>query len=192
MRTPATPKQRERGMEGTEISAEDFARYTGMSGEPKVAPTPLERDALRRFVQAIMDHDPLYYDDAYAMGTKYGGLVAPPLYPVHAFRPLPGGADPLDLLHDDPDADGSGGSDGVYFGLKPIPSPFKRLLNGGNEIEFYRCLAVGERCIAHARFADVTLKQGKSGAMLLTTIETRFTTEDGELLVINRQTLIWR
>jgi hypothetical protein len=163
-----------------------------VSGEPKVAPTALERDALRRFVQAIMDRDPLYYDDAYAMGTKYGGLVAPPLYPVHAFRPLPGGADPLDLLHDDPDADGSGGSDGVYFGLKPIPSPFKRLLNGGNEIEFYRCLAVGERCIAHARFADVTLKQGKSGAMLLTTIETRFTTEDGELLVINRQTLIWR
>ena len=100
-------------MEGTEISAEDFARYTGVSGEPKVAPTPLERDALRRFVQAIMDRDPLYYDDAYAMGTKYGGLVAPPLYPAHAFRPLPGGADPLDLLHDDPDADGSGGSDGV-------------------------------------------------------------------------------
>ena len=56
-------------MEGTEISAEDFARYTGVSGEPKVAPTPLERDALRRFVQAIMDRDPLYYDDAYAMGT---------------------------------------------------------------------------------------------------------------------------
>ena len=57
-----------------------------------------------------------------------------------------GGADPLDLLHDDPDADGSGGVDGVYFGLAPIESPFKRLLNGGNDIEFYRCLAVGERC----------------------------------------------
>jgi hypothetical protein len=179
-------------MEGTEITAEEFARYTGVTGEPKEAPTPLERDALRRFVQAIMDGDPLYYDEAYAKGTKYGGLVAPPLYPVHAFRTAPGGPDPLDLLHDDPDADGSGGNDGVYFGLAPIPMPFKRLLNGGNEIEFYRCLAVGERCIAKARYSDVTLKQGKSGAMLLTTIETEFTTGTGELLVINRQTLIWR
>ena len=179
-------------MQGSEISAEDFARYTGMAGEAKVAPMPLERDALRRFVQAIMDRDLLYHDEAHARATKYSGLVAPPLYPVHAFRTAPGGADPLLLLHDDPDADGSGGNDGVYFGLAPIESPFKRLLNGGNEIEFYRCLALGERCVAKARYADVRLKQGKSGAILLTTIETEFTTEHGDLLVINRQTLIWR
>ena len=179
-------------MERTEISAEDFARYVGMAGAAKVAPMPLERDTVRRFVQAIMDRDPLYYDEAHAKATKYGGLVAPPLYPVHAYSFAADGPDPLDLLHDDPDADGSGGNDGVYFGLEPIASPFKRLLNGGNEIEFYRCLAVGERCVAKARYADVRLKQGKSGAMLLVTIETEFSTEAGELLLINRQTLIWR
>jgi hypothetical protein len=38
----------------------------------------------------------------------------------------------------------------------------------------------------------VELKQGKSGAMLLVTIETTFTTEAGERLLVNRQTLIWR
>lgn len=179
-------------MEGGEASAGDFSRYIGMAGAAMVAPMPLERDALRRFVQAIMDRDPLYYDEALAKGTKYGGLVAPPLYPVHAFRAPAGGPDPLDLLHDDPDADGSGGNDGLFFGLAPIESPFKRLLNGGNEIEFYRCLAVGERCVAKARYADVRLKQGKSGAMLLVTIETEFSTESGALLLINRQTLIWR
>ena len=179
-------------MGNSEASAEDFARYAGMTGAAMVAPLPLERDALRRFVQAIMDRDPLYYDEARARRTKYGGPVAPPLYPVHAFRPPPGGPDPLDVLHDDPDADGSGGNDGLFFGLAPIESPFKRLLNGGNEIEFYRCLAVGERCVARARYADVRLKQGKSGAMLLATIETEFSTESGELLLINRQTLIWR
>lgn len=179
-------------MNDSEVSAADFAKYAGMAGAAKLAPMPLERDALRRFVQAIMDRDPLYYDEACAKGTKYGGLVAPPLYPVHAFRFPADGPDPLDLLHDDPDADGSGGNDGVYFGLAPIESPFKRLLNGGNEIEFYRCLAVGERCVAKARYADVRLKQGKSGAMLLVTIETEFSTESGELLLVNRQTLIWR
>lgn len=175
--------------DGTDV---DYSTYTGMQGVPKTAPMPLERDTLRRFVQAIMDPDPLYHDEALAKASKYGGLVAPPLYPVHAFRPPPGGADPLEVLRDDPNADGSGGNDGVYFGLAPIPSPFKRLLNGGNEIEFHRCLAVGERCVANARYADVRLKQGKSGQMLLVTIETRFTTDGGELLAVNRQTLIWR
>jgi hypothetical protein len=38
----------------------------------------------------------------------------------------------------------------------------------------------------------VVLKEGKSGQMLLVDIETEFRTEAGELLLINRQTLIWR
>src|ERR1700687_624105 len=177
-------------MEGAEISPEDFAKYTGVAGSPKLSPTPLDRDALRRFVQAIMDRDPLYYDEAHAKGTKYGGLVAPPLYPVHALRTPPGAPVRLVALRKNPAADGSAENEGVYFGLEPIRSPFKRLLNGGNEIEFYRCLAVGERCVAKARYADVRLKQGKSGAILLVTIETEFRSENGELLVINRQTLI--
>jgi len=177
---------------GESAAAEGFGKYRGMTGNTLVAGMPLERDTLRRFVQAIMDTDPLYVDAVYAAATKYGGIVAPPLYPVHAFRPPIGGADPLAALQADPDADGAGGNDGVYFGLTPIESPFKRLLNGGNEIEFFRCLALGERCVANARYADVELKQGKSGALLLVVIETTFSTEGGERLLVNRQTLIWR
>lgn len=179
-------------MDPVQVTQDDFAEYVGMRGEPLVATMPLERDTLRRFAQAIMDTDPLYYDGAYAATTRYGGLVAPPLYPVHAFRPAPGGDDPLDALRANPNADGSGGNDGVFFGLKPIASPFKRLLNGGNEIEFNRCLAVGEKAVARARYADIQLKQGKSGSLLLVVIETEFRTEAGELLLVNRQTLIWR
>jgi hypothetical protein len=180
-------------MEGsTPITQATFDHYRGMSGRTLVAAMSLERDTLRRFVQAIMDTDPLYLDAVYAKGTKYGETVAPPLYPVHAFRPAPGGPDWLDALRTDHDADGSGGNDGVFFGLTPIESPFKRLLNGGNEIEFFRCLAVGEKCVANAQYADVRLREGKSGALLLVTIETTFSTEAGEKLLVNRQTLIWR
>ena len=70
--------------------------------------------------------------------------------------------------------------------------PFKRLLNGGNEIEFFRCLAVGEVAIATPRYANLQLKKGKSGSMLLVTIETEYRTESGALLLVNTQTLIWR
>jgi hypothetical protein len=179
-------------MSAAPLTDADIAKYRGMVGAPMVAAAPLERDALRRFVHAIMDADPLYYDDAQAAASKFGGLAAPPLFPVHAFRRAAGGPDPLEALRENPDADGAGGNDGVFFGLPPIETPLKRLLNGGNEIEFYRCLAVGERAVARARYADVRLKEGKSGLMLFVEIETEFRTEAGELLLVNRQTLIWR
>lgn len=174
------------------MADEDYRHYIGRTGARMVAPMPLEKDTLRRFVQAIMDDDPIYYDEAEAVKTKFGGLAAPPLYPVHAFRRAPGTPDPLDSIVADPEADGTAGSDATYFGLEPVQSPYKRLLNGGNEIEFYRSLKVGERAVATARYADVQVKQGSSGKLLLVVIETRFTTESDELLLVNRQTLIWR
>ena len=174
------------------LTTADFARYVGMKGPAKPAHLPLERDTLRRFAQAIMDPDPAYYDERHAAGTPYKTVVAPPLYPVHAFRTPPYAPDPLVSVQQDPDADGTAGNDGVFFGLEPIVSPFKRLLNGGNEIEFFRNLAVGERCVAQAHYANVVLKDGKSGQMLLVDIETEFRTEAGEVLLVNRQTLIWR
>lgn len=180
---------------GKEIEGFDdteFNTYVGMVGEPMVSPSPLESDTLRRFVQAIMDEDPLFYDVDFAKCTKFGGLVAPPLYPVHHFRRPPNIPDPLDALTLHHELDGTQGSESLTYGLPPIASPFQRLLNGGNEIEFFRCLRLGEKVKATARYVDVTRKNGKSGPLLIVVVETRFTTEDDELLLVNHQTLIWR
>lgn len=174
------------------VSAADFARYVGLKGPLKRAHAPLEREMLRRFAQAIMDADAIYYDESAAAASAQGRLAAPPLYPVHAFRTPAGAPDPLASVQRDANADGTEGNDGVLFGLEPIQSPFKRLLNGGNEIEFFRCLALGEVCTAQAHYANVQLKEGKSGQMLLVDVETEFRNDAGELLLINRQTLIWR
>ena len=168
-----------------------YSRYVGLAGSPIVS-APLDSETLRRFVQAIMDDDPAYFDTGAAKAGVTGAVAAPPLYPVHAFRRTAGTPDPLDSVAADPNADGTAGNDGVSFGLPPIPSPYKRLLNGGNEIEFHRCLRLGERAVARARYADVRERRGKSGPMLLVVIETEFSTELGELLLVNRQTLIWR
>jgi N-terminal half of MaoC dehydratase len=174
-------------------AAEDVtSRYRGMRGDKLTAPTPISGDAIRRFVHAIMDTDPTYFDVAVAGASKFGGIAAPPLYPVHAFRRPGGSPDPLQSVQDDPDADGTAGTDAIGFGLPPIESPFKRLLNGGNDIEFFRCLHDGETAVAQARYAEVTVKQGRSGAFLLVVIETEFSTTGGEKLLLNRQSLIWR
>ena len=173
-------------------SQANYDRYIGMTGEPKVAPMPLERDTLRRFTQAIMDPDPLYHDDQAAAASRFGQVVAPPLYPAHAYRTPAGTADPFEVFSQNPDSDGTAGNEGMLYGLPEIQSPYKRLLNGGNELTFYRALAVGERCVVTPRYADVKLKEGKNGFILLVVVETTFRTEKGEMLLVNRQTLIWR
>jgi hypothetical protein len=38
----------------------------------------------------------------------------------------------------------------------------------------------------------VSLKEGKSGKLLVVVIETDVRTQDGEPLLLNRQSLIWR
>ena len=171
--------------------AAEFQRFVGLEGPPRTA-TPLESDQLRRFVHAIMDPDPAYYDADVAAAGKAGRIVAPPLYPLHAFRRPAGSPDPLQAVIDDPEHDGIGGSSATLQGLPPIASPFKRLLNGGNEIEFFRCLAIGERAVARPRYRSIDIKQTRNGPMMIVVIETRWETDAGDLLMINRQTSLRR
>ena len=168
-----------------------YQKYVGMTGAARTA-TPLEEDALRRFVQAIMDPDPAYYDEAAAARTTPGRIVAPPLYPLHSFRRPLGSPDPLQAVADDPNHDGIGGDSNAYQGMPTVETPLQRRLNGGNEVEFFRCLAVGERAVAKPRYASLELKQTRNGPMLVIIIETRWETEAGELLMINRQVSLRR
>lgn len=188
-----TANGQDRQKEDAPMSSDyDYARYVGLAGSPITAALPLEQDTLRRFVQAIMDDDTVYYDEPTAHASKYGAVCAPPLYPLHAFRRASGESDPLDVLIANPDADGAGDGADAYYGLEHIKVPFNRILNGGNEVEIYRCLQAGERAVASPRYASVTPKKGSSGDFLLVVIETRFTTEHGELLMIARHTMVWR
>src|ERR1044072_5172491 len=106
----------------------------GVKGPPIPAPEPVERGAIRRFVQAIMDPDPLYSDESYAI-SRFGFVVAPPLFPLHACdpscrQPL-GSADPLEPALTDPDFDGAGVSIGVWN----VDVGLARQLNGGNDVD---------------------------------------------------------
>src|SRR5690606_18088056 len=40
----------------------------------------IEKGALIKFAKAIGESNPLYLDEAYAKGTRFGGLIAPPTY----------------------------------------------------------------------------------------------------------------
>src|ERR1700688_2912588 len=48
-------------------------------GEPRqTIPYALTRDAIELYCKAVGEDHPIYFDEAYAKTTRYGGLIAPP------------------------------------------------------------------------------------------------------------------
>ncbi|QJP16039.1 MaoC family dehydratase [Starkeya sp. ORNL1] len=162
----------------------------GAQSEWTEAAHPVEPSEVRRFFQALMDPNPRFWDEAHAKGTRYGGVVAPPGFPVHAFRR------PADEMHDalaaagDPDFDGL--SRALRPGLPKLPLPLSGVLNGGYQYEFFSYPKVGERIVCRSTYRDVTQKQGKAGPMVLVLIEDEYATADGRPLLKSLNTMIMR
>ncbi len=156
----------------------------------------IEREDLRRFTQAIMDPDPRYWDEAFAKSTKFGGIVTPPIYCTYLSRKTPPGADdPVTrAFAENPESDGIGGVETDRRGALPsIPTGLKRILNAGNEIELYKYPTLGDRVYSQAKIADIKERQNKDGSpMLIITVETKYTDQNGRLLCILRASSIRR
>jgi acyl dehydratase len=162
----------------------------GLESEWEESPEPVERGQIRRHIQAVMDPDPVYWDDDHAATTPFGGVVAPPLFPIHALRVRPDATDPFERAATDPDFDGS--VRGVMRGLVPLPVPLTGVLNGGNEVEIYQLAKPGERIRIKSKYVDIYQKQGRSGPMVFLITETVYMNEKGELLLKALQTRIMR
>src|SRR5258707_14077741 len=52
-------------------------------GEPReTIPYTLMREAIALYCKAVGEDHPVYFDEAYAKTTRYGGLIAPPSIPI--------------------------------------------------------------------------------------------------------------
>jgi acyl dehydratase len=162
----------------------------GAESEWEEAWDPVERGQIRRHAQATMDDDPVYWDEEAAKKTRYGGVVAPPLFPLHALRVRPDAVDPFARAATDPDFDGS--VRGVMKGLPPLPIPLTRVLNGGNDVEIYQLAKPGENIRVKSKYLDIYQKEGRTGTMVFLLTETIYTNQKGELLLKAVQTRIMR
>lgn len=166
-----------------------LAGYEGLESAPETAAEPVERGAVRRFAQAIMDEDPRFWSGA---GEADGpGPVAPPLFPIYAFRRSYGSRDVIDERGGDPGFDGL--TEGITLGLPALePLADMVMLNGGAEISLFSLARHGEWISRHSRYASIEQKATSKGPMVFVTTETDYRAGEGRPLLRVARTLIWR
>jgi len=119
-----------------------------------------------RFAQAIEDPNPLWNDEKQARRSRYGGLIAPPTFPAS-------------LLNE-----------GMMNLLFDTPTPLKRLLNGGNELEWYQPIRPGDRITVTGKLANLREGEGALGRTLFLIFEITYTNQSGEAVARGRNTLV--
>jgi hypothetical protein len=170
------------------IIPEGTESFVGIRGEAEEACDPVERGAVRRYSQAIMDSDPIYYDEKAA--ARYGGPVAPPLFPTAMFRRRFGTPDPFDRFAANANYDGASG--GAYG--PPEITAFRgwNVLNGGSEVEMFRYVNHGERLRREACYEEIFEKETSKGPMVFLIILADYYTDKNELVMRVRRTTIRR
>ena len=123
----------------------------------------VEKGAIRRFVNALGDHNPLYEDDEFAENSRYEGLIAPPLFVLTLNRERR------------PQIDDRLG---------------KGAVNAGNDFEFFCPIRPGDVITSKRKLADVKERAGSLGRMFLLTEETTFVNQRGDRVATGRWTTI--
>ena len=140
------------------ISDEELARVRGLIGkqvEVRDMPylTEATRDAIRHWVAATGDRNPLYTDEAYARGTRHGSLLAPPSI-LYAFSRL---------------------SIGYRGGLPGVHSMF-----GGSHWRWKEPVRLGQVIDARATFKDLEEMPSRFAGRMFKQISTiAFATREG-------------
>ncbi|HVB46688.1 MAG TPA: MaoC family dehydratase N-terminal domain-containing protein [Streptosporangiaceae bacterium] len=140
------------------------------------APEELGRAALRYFAVAVGDDNPLYTDDEFARAHGYPGVIAPPtlICETNQYAGL------------SRDEDGYAGHS---WGLEV---PGTRLVRGGNSYVFHRPVRPADVITATWRITGMTERTTSRGLdMLIVTSVAQYTSQSGEPLVTNTETLIF-
>lgn len=163
-------------MKKESLITEEALAMIGQEGEP-VTGTVSEKE-IRRFCYAVGDLNPAYLGEDGAEGSKAGGVVAPPM-----FYDIPNVKEyPLDMLRED----------GLAKGGRSLPLKTTQVMAGGKEVEFFKPMRPGDTITQVGKIVDIYEKEGRSGSLVFTVSENRYTNQDGELVAIEKITGIHR
>jgi acyl dehydratase len=134
----------------------------------------------QRWAAAVGDHNPLWFDRAYAREHGYDDVICPPLYLQFAVL----GVTPLDELRPD-------GSSGAITGDLRFPDAPK-LMAGGESTTFHLPAYHRDRVEMVRTISSVEEKEGRSGRFVLVTWHSSYRNQRDELLAEATTSMIAR
>ena len=148
------------------VITDEMRAAIGVESEP--SEYEIEKEAIRRWAEAIGDTNPLYRDEEYAKSKGYRNIIAPPGFIANYAYPT---------------KVGEGGRRGFR-------SPFAMVLNGGNEYDFFKPIQAGDKITSTTKLAELREREGRLGKMLFMINETTYKNQDGEIVAKSRGTII--
>lgn len=151
---------------------EEMNQCVGMVDPPTVF--EVEKGAVKRYVDAVGDDNPLYTDKVYADKSRYGGLIAPP-----GFFGWSVGKGSI------------GGAVGQVVGAA-MNAGYFRILDGGISYKFNLPVRPGDTIIGSLTVDSIVEKESKSGPMYFIKFKTVYLNQNGDVVAEAYQKLICR
>lgn len=132
--------------------------------------------AIRRFIEATTDSNPLWQNETYAKATRRGGIMAPPAF-LHAFDPANRAFRQFsDLSH--------------MATTLPFAPPFPRTFQAFYEFQFFVPLRPGDIITSACKIGDVYEREGKSGRMVFIRLDNEHYNQVNELVGITSEAMV--
>ncbi|MBF6599955.1 MAG: MaoC family dehydratase N-terminal domain-containing protein [Dehalococcoidia bacterium] len=150
--------------QASSVVTDDMRALVGVEGAPMTL--EVEKTNCRMFARSVGHTDAIYYDEAAAKARGHRSIVAPP-----GFMGTP-------VFHPGQAPTGPAQSRGYSI-------PYKRVLNGGTEYEYFPengVICAGDTITARSKISAFEETEGSLGPMLITTRETTYTNQDGKVV----------
>ena len=136
----------------------------------------VEKTNCRMYARSVGHTDPVFYDEEAAQARGFRSILAPPGFlGTPRFRP------------------GSGSGAPGEMGGRGFSVPYKRVLNGGTDYEYFPdedSISAGDTITARSKVVSFEETEGSLGPMLITKRETVYTNQRGKIVAKMYGTLI--
>lgn len=161
----------------------DFDSYIGRpTGEGVVT---VERATVSSFATSVLDHNPVYRNRDVARAAGFDDIPAPPTYFFSA-------AQNYGQWEEEQPPDPTGGSNPMADVMGGLMSTGGLILHGEQEFTYHRPVVVGEKLRQRGVVRDIYQKATGDRTMTFMVIETTYTDDAGEPVVVSTMNLLHR
>lgn len=136
---------------------------------------PVQWSSIKRWATINGDFNALWFDSEYAGKSRWGGVIAPPLYLLAMDDPVFVAEDFVGEIYDS----------NCMLRRDKYPT-FRGSMMANAEFEFFKPVSPGDKLEVKRKCTDIYWRQGKRYRLLFLHGETTYTDHENELVAISR------